>query len=136
MNDPIRDAVVLGPFADLLNRPEDARKAFSVFQKAIFGSFAAEQLALRQPVLVVGGTVPLDMPEREVKRRFDICERWFRILRCDLKYSLDQALDTLPQALQAELSGKSFEPSPVGRGWVQPSELVTAPVGLGRDDRD
>lgn len=47
----------------------------------------------------------------EIKRRFDILEKWFRILRGDKQWGIERTLDALPKALAAELSGLQWEPS-------------------------
>ena len=46
----------------------------------------------------------------EVRRRFGILERWYRVLRGDRGWSVARVLDTLPRALLAELNGQRFEP--------------------------
>jgi hypothetical protein len=50
------------------------------------------------------------MTKNDVKRRFDILAKWFKVMRGDLGWSLQRALDTLPRALRAELDGEEFVP--------------------------
>jgi len=49
--------------------------------------------------------------DSEIKRRLDICKRWFGVLRNDYGYSFPRIFDTLPHALRADLDGKPFNPS-------------------------
>lgn len=46
----------------------------------------------------------------EVRRRFQICERLFRVLRGDLGWGLQRVLDHLPHYLRCELDGQAWEP--------------------------
>lgn len=48
---------------------------------------------------------------REVRRRFTICERWFRALRSEHGWSVPRILDNLPRILRADLDGAPFDPT-------------------------
>jgi hypothetical protein len=56
--------------------------------------------------------------QAEVKRRFEICEKWFRIMRTECGYGIKRSLDTIPKALAAELLEQEFDPTDgAGTGW-------------------
>lgn len=46
----------------------------------------------------------------EVKRRFEICVKWFRVFRTEKKFSIDRSVDQLGRALRAELDGVEYKP--------------------------
>jgi len=52
----------------------------------------------------------------EVKSRFNILIRWFKVMRGDLKWSIQRTLSALPHALRTELDGGKYEP-PVRASW-------------------
>jgi hypothetical protein len=56
--------------------------------------------------------------EAEVKRRGKMLFKWFRIMRCDLGMSAQQAVDLLPAALRTELDGGAYVPPPKNRLWT------------------
>ena len=85
------------PFADLFANRADLAKVLHSFTASIEASFAGDG-AMRKPTA------------DEVKRRFAICERWFRDLRGTKLWSIDRCLAAVPQALKAELSGQTYEP--------------------------
>lgn len=55
--------------------------------------------------------------QAEERRRGMIMMRWFRVMRCDLGYSVQKALDLIPKALRTELDGGTYEPPPKNRLW-------------------
>lgn len=59
--------------------------------------------------------------QHETKRRFEILERWLRILRNDYQWGIDRILFVLPRALRAELDGAQFDPAKESRIWTPPS---------------
>lgn len=83
------------PFAELFADKPALARAVNSFYKTIAESF-----------IQCGGRTS----ESEIKRRFAICEKWFRTLRADLKWSVDRCLSELPRALVAELNGEKYEP--------------------------
>lgn len=56
--------------------------------------------------------------EREVKRRFEICARIFKVLRGDMKWSISRALDKLPEYLRCELDGTPYDPKDARAVWM------------------
>lgn len=84
------------PLTDLLTDPGQLGRVTAAIETAVAKSF--ESHAMRHTT------------RAEVKRRFDICLRWFRALREEYKWSNDRAADTLAQALAAELNGGTFTP--------------------------
>lgn len=102
-----------GAFADLVRKPEDMQRAALGFIRAIENSFVQDRERSTLTILIT---------EKEVNRRFSICEEWFRVMRGDLGYSLDRAMDFLPLALRATLDGTPFDP-PTGNGGWAPSIL-------------
>lgn len=96
-------------FADLVRKPEDLQRAAIGFIRAIENSFVQDQ---ERSVLTILKT------EKEVNRRFQICEEWFRVMRGDLGYSVDRACDFLPLALRSTLDGTPFDPPSGNGGWA------------------
>lgn len=90
------------PFRQLLSSDQDLVAVFMALEGAIWRSFGED--IRRSPFDFKKPT------EAEVKRRFQICERWFRHSRGDLGYSLERTLDLMGRALRAELDGTSFDP--------------------------
>lgn len=50
------------------------------------------------------------LTKQETKRRFEICVRWFKVLRLEKKFSIDRCVDELPKALVCELDERKYEP--------------------------
>lgn len=98
------------PFADLLSREEDLVRVFDALEQAIWKSFGVD--VQREPFK------PPQMTGAEIKRRFQICERWFREARADRGYSLERTLDLMAQALRCELDGVEFDPETGPRIWT------------------
>lgn len=48
---------------------------------------------------------------REVQRRVRLCWAAFKMLRHDLRWSIDRALHALPEKLRADLDGREWKPS-------------------------
>ena len=87
------------PFAELFHDRRQLARAFESIHKTIADSFDAGHPGhMRQ------------ITQAEVKRRFAICERWFRDLRGAKQWTIDRVLSALPQALRAELEGRTYEP--------------------------
>lgn len=85
------------PFEDLLRQPGQLKQATDAFTRVIRKSF------VDHPVR--------HQTQDEVRRRFAICEKWFRIFRGDKQWTIGRALDSVGAALNAELTGKPYEPS-------------------------
>ncbi len=47
----------------------------------------------------------------EVKRRFQLCEGIFKVLRGDMQWGIARIVDHLPEYLRAELNGETWEPN-------------------------
>jgi hypothetical protein len=90
------------PFANLLNSPADFERVVSSLEHTIMASFEIDfRLTGMQPRVT----------DKEVKRRFDICEQWFRTMRMECGFGLTRTLDVMPRALAATLLGQSFDPT-------------------------
>jgi hypothetical protein len=46
----------------------------------------------------------------EVRRRFEICVKWAKIMRGDLQWGIDRVCDNLKHPLRAELLGQEYKP--------------------------
>lgn len=100
-------------FAQLVRNPNDLKRIFLAINSSIANSF--EQDKARSPLVLI-------VTDHEVRRRFKICEKWFRVMRGDCGYSIDRTLDFIPLALRNELDGVMFEPPKSDVGWA-PSVL-------------
>ena len=98
----------MGPFGELVAKAEDLQVVASKLEATILASFGLDRaLGIRS-----------EMTDTEIKRRFNICEKWFRTMRADLHYSLQRTLDTIPHALKCELFGLPFDPEEnLQHGW-------------------
>lgn len=83
---------------DLLNNPISLGAVTNGIEAAITKSFRTHPMRHKT--------------EAEVRRRFDICVRWFRTFRTDsrFKFSIDRCVNELPKALRAELDGVTYTP--------------------------
>jgi hypothetical protein len=90
------------PFAELFNSPADFERVFDRLEHTIYWSFAFIDTKLL-------GRSP-EITEPEVKRRFAICEKWFRIFRGEMGFGLVRTLDTIPRALAHELLSMPYDP--------------------------
>lgn len=84
------------PFLDAFSTRGQALRVSKVFEAAIRASLE------KHPVR--------HLTDAEIKRRFAICEKWFRTLRGDKRWGIDRTLDAIPLALEGELSGVGYEP--------------------------
>jgi hypothetical protein len=89
------------PFADLLNDPANMQMVVEHLRHTIVASFAIDARELGRPPQITTA---------KVKERWQICERWFRIMRGELGFGLVRTLDTIPRALAHELLGLPFDP--------------------------
>lgn len=103
--------VIPGPFAELATDPAQLERTHLAFERAILASFGED--AARS-----GSRIPPRVTQAEIKRRFEILERWFRILRRELGWSLPRALDHLSAILRSELGGVPWTPPAQGRAWI------------------
>lgn len=107
---------------DLLQSPTAIGTVTTGIQKAVERSLASHPMR--------------HLTRAEVKRRFDLCVKWFKVMRMDHKFSIDRAVSQLGTALRAELDGKPFNPHTKAL-WrpedTRPSGLVGAdglPLGI------
>ena len=99
------------PFRDLLNSPEDFNMVFESIEHTIMSSFAIDA--------VLNNGIAPKITAALIKERWNICEKWFRIMRGDIGFSLRQTIDTLPKALACEMLDQPFEPvKDTGQGWA------------------
>jgi len=103
------------PFASLINEPNGLDRVLNGMRKAITLSFKHDLERNESAAARVSATNPSKL---EVKRRSDICIKWFRILKGDLHWSLDKAVDFLPVALRNELDGRLWEPPKHVSAWA------------------
>lgn len=92
------------PFAEFVKDPNTGVRVVNAICKALADSFAEDERRLGKAFRRQIQT------ETEVRRRADICGKWFRTLRAECRYSTDRALSVLGDALRAELDGGIFEP--------------------------
>jgi hypothetical protein len=95
-------------FTPLVRSTSDLKLLQAKLSEVIQDSFVQD--AVRSKGRVVG-------TQAEVKRRTEICLKWFRVMRGDLGYSTERALDFLSLALRKELDGESWEPPAQGAAW-------------------
>lgn len=89
-----------GTFSGLIEPDEIGRVTLDVM-KAIEESFFEDARRNKRAPCLTGS---------EVRRRFDICEKIFKVLRGDLKWGLARIGDHLTQYLRAELDGTEWTP--------------------------
>ena len=94
------------PFRSLLSDDRDLQRVFAAIQDVIWRSFGTD--IQREPFKQFRVT------KADIKRRFGICERWFRRARGDLGYSLERTLDMMGHALRCELDNRPFDPQSGG----------------------
>jgi hypothetical protein len=105
------DVIVPGPFSALLSSPAQFAKVAEKFEEVILASFGWEAAKTHSTPTVT---------RSELKRRFEIVERYFRLFRGELGWSVERSLDHIGPALKSEiLIGRSYEP---------PSNTLWAPV--------
>lgn len=82
---------------------DDLGKVTAAFEEAIMVSFI---------------TNPMKNPtQSEIRRRFNLCDEIFSVLRGDLKWSVPKIADVLPTYLKCELDGVPYNPEVVGAAW-------------------
>jgi hypothetical protein len=107
---------------DLLNKPEDFNVVASRLEHLIWSSFV-----ILDPQINPGAKVKIT--RREVKRRFDICIKWFRIMRMELGWGQHRSLDVLPWVLANEIIGIDFTLEELRRhGWTPDAFRIDAAV--------
>ncbi len=94
-----------GVFASLIDGNQIPRLVKGI-EAAVLKSFEDD----RKPGRIILVTALPRVTAAEVKRRSEKCVAIFKVLRGDLKWSLDKIIDHLPRYLRAELDGTSWEP--------------------------
>lgn len=89
-----------------LVRDDQLPKVVKGIEVAISKSFAEEQRRLSP--LIIGRVQRIS--QDEVKRRTRMCLDIFKVLRGDLRWSVDRIADALPRFLQNELDGVDWKP--------------------------
>jgi hypothetical protein len=91
------------PFLGLLGNRDDLKRVMDRVGNCIWKSFGqdVQRSPFTQPV----------MTQNEIKRRFRICEQWFRRARGDYGFSMDKTLDLMQHALRCGLDGQDYDPS-------------------------
>lgn len=101
--------------AETVRSEATPQQLVAVFQKVIAGSFKQERQRGERAVF----------SDRELRRRTEICWKWFRIMRHECGYTVDRAFDFLPIALRKELDGVPWEPPSKNSPWG-PEALANA----------
>lgn len=96
------------PLTDLLGSPTAIGTVTNGITKAIAKSFRSHPMRHQTGA--------------EVKRRFEICVKWFKLLRMEKKWSIDRAVSELHKALRAELDGSEYKPDERSVWAPEPSE--------------
>lgn len=86
-------------FADL--SPAEVHQVSTGILRAVDASFAVDRQRDSGKVTMTGD---------EIRRRFRICEAWFRTLRGEKQWTLRRTLSALVVALRTELDGGSYVP--------------------------
>ncbi len=86
-------------FAECFTDPELHRKVVASITETI-----AETFAVGHPGAMAAPTMA------ELKRRFALCEKWYRDLRGQKQWSIERALAALKDVLRTELGGGTYEP--------------------------
>lgn len=104
----------VGVFASLLNEQEQIGEVAQAIEDAVAKSFAEDRS--RSTIILPSLT---SVSEADRKHRAGICIRIFRVLRGDMRWSWQRAIDHVPQYLRQELDGTSWEPS-ARAAWTPP----------------
>ncbi len=79
------------------------RKLSEAVYRAVRESFEEDQKRIGRPRSV-------RVTQSEVKRRTQICQKIFAVLRGDMNWGLQRAIDHISRYLRLELDGVSWEP--------------------------
>jgi hypothetical protein len=97
------------------------------------GAMPAIAGAIRVHVLASLQSHPMrQVTQAEIKRRADICLRWYENLRGDLGWPVDRVLSAIGSALVAELDGRTYEPDTQAVMW-KPNEALEPFAAVLRD---
>lgn len=90
------------PFLDLITEPAAIKAAVEGITTAVAISYVSHSVRNRT--------------KAEDKRRTQICLKLIRVMKGELKWSVQRCVDELPTALQVELSGQRWMP-PTRDSW-------------------
>jgi hypothetical protein len=110
--------VDVGVFASLVGDNQNVAKVALAIEAAVTTSFVQDET--RSGAIIVARSTRIT--QAETKRRVQICVRIFRVLRGDMKWSWQRAVDHLPIYLRNELDGEDWEPS-ARSSWTQPAHI-------------
>ncbi len=102
-----------GVFANLIDGNQIPRLLAGI-SDAVLASFRAD----RMPGRIILVTAQARVTEAERKRRVMLCVSIFKVLRGDMKWSLEKIVDHLPRYLRAELDGTPWEPEARAGLWT------------------
>lgn len=105
-----------GVFASLIEADQVGKVTLGI-ERAVSLSFKED--TGRLSILVVGRVFRIS--KAEMKHRADICVKIFRILRGDLKWGVERAIDYLPRFLRSELDGVDWKPDARLALWTAPA---------------
>lgn len=112
-------------FAKLLLDEEQLGKTVAGIETVIWGSFAQDaERRVRDTGLILLSKQQVRPTENQIKERFEICAKWFGIMRGDLKWSVQRCIDNLADALRTELDGGNYEPPGTGKAVWKPSAII------------
>jgi len=106
----------VGVFAGLLTEPDQIGKVVAGVERAVAASFAEDR---RRNLVIQVQRVT----QAEVKRRGRLCVEIFKVLRGDLHWSWQRAVDHLPAYLRQALDGQDWEPEARQRAMWAPSKV-------------
>lgn len=111
-------------FAKLLLDEKELAIAVQGIESTIWASFKVDaERRVKESGLILLTKRAVRPTEAQIKERFNICAKWFGIFRGDLKWSVQRAVDHLPDALRTELDGGQYEPPGEGKAIWKPSAL-------------
>lgn len=112
-----------GVFAKLLLDDKELGIATSGIESTIWRSFAVDAERRTRETGIILIAKAMRPTEAEIKRRFEICCKWFGVFRGDLKWSVQRCVDHLSDALRTELDGGQYEPPSTDKAVWKPSAL-------------
>lgn len=104
--------VEAGAFASLVTDDKIAPVVHGI-EQAVALSFAED----REPGRIILVHALPRVTRAEMVRRIQLCVKIFRVLRGDLKWSIERILDSMPKYLRAELDGTAWEPEAKRQSW-------------------
>lgn len=110
------------PFGELLGDKASLAAVTQGFLDAIADSYRTD--ASRRE-----GYMRTQVTDTETRRRFALCERWFRTFRAEYGWGVRRSVEMLPSALRADLDGLKFgRDEPEVSTWVPRGSEVEVQV--------